>query len=448
MVELIEIYGSDLVHSHRQEERYEQALALFSEAFGSGPVDVFRVPGRVNLIGEHTDYSQGYVLPVALDRDVLFIARPRTDGTIRLANAEAAFPPESFVLSDAISPAVHGHWSNYVRGASQMMAQRLGATRGMDVLVDGRAPWGIPRGAGLSSSSALTVAAAVALEHVNGLAVDRQVLAEACGYAEWYVGTRGGIMDQFAALLSHQGHALFLDCRPEAGTGRYHTQAVPLPPEYAIVVVNSGVRHRNTSPLFNTRVAEVRSAVALVQQRFPQVRSLRDLEGIPWESYVDLLPEEQSPDDLAQRGISLATLMNGGIMPDSVNLQVRARCRHVTGENARVLAAVEALAQGDVERLAKLMREAHASARDNFDISTPELESLVRLAEEIPGVKGARLTGAGWGGCIVALVPVTSVETFVSRVPQGYQRATGLRAEAFVCSAGHGASRVTEYTRS
>ncbi|MHB1318385.1 MAG: galactokinase [Anaerolineae bacterium] len=442
--ELRAVYGDDPAILEAQKVRYRSALKAFARVYGPGPVSVFRAPGRVNLIGEHTDYSQGYVLPVALDRDVLLVARRRTDGRVRLGNYESEFEASDFVLSSHVPPMPKGDWSNYARGAAQLLATEYSAPTGMDALICGQPPLGIPRGAGLSSSSALTVVVALALSEFNALALDRPTLAEACGRAEWYVGTRGGIMDQFASLMSQRATALFLDCRLNPGTGEYPVRHVPLPEEYAIVVVDSGVRHSNTGPLYNTRVAEVRAGVAMLQERWPHVHFLRDLEGIAWDGFADLLPERVSVSELEARGIRLSRLLNGGIIPRDQELYVRSRCRHVISENARVLDAVSSLEAGDVMRFGALMSDAHASVRDDFGVSTPELEALVTAALQMPGVPGARLTGAGWGGCIVAFVEHGLTAGFAASVQSRYRAETGLSASAFVCQAGPGACRVMD----
>nr|HID13614.1 hypothetical protein [Anaerolineae bacterium] len=215
------IYGEA---AEAQQARYSAALTTFTRIYGPGPVHVFRAPGRVNLIGEHTDYNHGFVLPVALDRDVLLLARPRPDEVVRLHNVEPAFPPHTFTIGPTIPAASRGDWSNYIRGAAQMVARHAppappvyggASVRGMDALVAGAPPHGVPRGAGVSSSSALLVVAALALAHLNNWRPDPVSFARLCSEAEWYVGTRGGIMDQFIAMLARPGHALFLDCRPQ-----------------------------------------------------------------------------------------------------------------------------------------------------------------------------------------------------------------------------------------
>lgn len=422
-----------------QAERYRSALAAFRAAYGPGPVLCFRAPGRVNLIGEHTDYNHGFVLPLALDRDLLLLARPRRDAVVHLINEEEGYPPVSFAAEPSIPPEARGGWGNYARGAAQRLAQQLGRPlSGLDGLLCGAAPYGVPRGAGLSSSSALTVVVAVALASLNGLAAEGPGFAQLCAEAEWYVGTRGGIMDHFCALLARREHAMFLDCRPRPD-GSYLTEPVPLPPDYHIVVVNSGVRHQNTQGAYNPRVAACRAGVGLLQAYYPGITHLRDVQEVPWAELEPLLPEETTPAELAQHGIELGDLP--GVSPDTP-LPVRARCRHVWSENRRVLAAVAALRNGDVVTLGRLLDQAHASARDDYEISCPELESLVQAAREVPGVVGARLTGAGWGGCIVALVPHGAISDFELYVSKCYHAKTGLTPAIFACRAGPGAGEI------
>ncbi len=435
------VYGQDSRVLDAQLERYGRGLTAFGARYGPGEVTVFRAPGRVNLIGEHTDYHHGYVLPVALDKDVLLFARLRPDANVHLANVEQEFQDRSFTISSDVPPHPVGDWANYVQGAAQLLERESGpGLRGMDVLVDGAPPSGVPRGAGVSSSSALTVGAAVALVSLNGLALRGAGLAERCSRAEWYVGTRGGVMDHFASLLSQRGHALFLDCRP--GPDGYTYSQVPLPPGHAVMVVDSGVRHRNTGPHYNQRVAEGRIGIHLLRARYPGITHLRDVSALPWEELGPLLPERVDAADLPALGIDLARLLDGGVLPQSVEYLVRRRCRHVVTENQRVLRAVAAMEAGDTPALGRLMDEAHASARDDYDISVPEIEVLVEAARAHPGTLGARLTGAGWGGCIVALVERDAAPSFGEAVTEAYRRQTGGVARVFHCVPGPGAGPV------
>ena len=437
---LTRIYGGDPKVLREQSARYQRGLEAFAARFGRGRVTVFRAPGRVNLIGEHTDYNHGFVLPMALDKDVLVFARPRSDPTVNLANLEDEFADRSFVISESIAHQPTGDWANYVQGPAELLEQEHGpGLLGFDALVDGVPPYGVPRGAGLSSSSAITVASAVALTVTNRVDRGGAELAEACGRAEWYVGTRGGIMDQFISLLAKQGHALFLDCRPSADSGGYVYRHVPIPAEYAVIVVDSRVRHTNTGPLFNRRVAEGRIGVRLLQEKYPGITHLRDVNDVPWTDLEPLLPEVAHSDVLREKGIDPESILDSGLSPETDTFLVRQRCRHVITENSRVLQSVSALERGDVEAFGKLMREAHASARDDYGISTPEVEALVRLASRVPGTVGARLTGAGWGGCIVAVVRMDRADDFGESVAEGYRKETGFEAHIFACHSAAGA---------
>jgi galactokinase len=437
-----------------QAARYRRALDAFKLCYGPGEVCVFHAPGRVNLIGEHTDYNHGFVLPMALDKDVLLLARPRDDGAVRLSNLEEGYGDRQFEIAQEIPRATLGDWVNYAQGPAQLLEQEYGpGLRGFDGLVDGAPPFGVPRGAGLSSSSALTVATAVALVALNDVDLAGPELADACGRAEWYVGTRGGIMDQFISILARRDHALFLDCRPRAegdGGYTYDYRHVSIGAGgYAVLVVDSGVRHHNTGPLFNRRVAEGRIGVRLLQRHYPEasITHLRDVQDVPWAELEPLLPEVIHRDELLRLGIDPDTILDGpagptSATPDTDRFYVRRRCRHVHSENRRVLASVEALEAGDMAAFGWLLAQAHASARDDYEISIPEIEALVELATIVPGTVGARLTGAGWGGCIVVAVAQEQVEAFSQAVIRGYRRRTGLTATVFPCQSAAGAGLV------
>lgn len=434
--QLSEIYGNGAAE---QMPRYQTALDAFRAAFGPGPVHLLRAPGRVNLIGEHTDYNHGYVMPIALDRDVLLLARPRADGQVHLANVEADFPNRSFAVSHTIPSAEAGDWSNYARGPAQELTRLLGAAvPGFDGLVSAAPPAGVPRGAGVSSSSALTVAMAVAFAHFAGWEWQGAEMARLCSDAEWFVGTRGGIMDQFIALLAERDHALFLDCRPDAD-GNFRTRPIPLPRGYQLLVMDSGVRHTNTRNEFNQRVAACRAGVALLRREHPSITHLRDVESVQWADVERLLPERVTVAGLRADGLALGDLPN---VPDDAPLRVRACCRHVWTENRRVLQTIEALGAQDIGQVGGLLDEAHASARDDYRISTPELDVLTDAARQIDGVVGARLTGAGWGGCVISLVPDEQVAEFTGHVARRYIEETGRQATIFPCQAGPGAGLV------
>ena len=432
------IYGPTAVPL--QKERYARLLHEFQRLYGPGPIRVFRAPGRVNLIGEHTDYNHGFVMPVALDRDTVIAARPRADAEVHLANVEAEFAPTTFVVSASIPPAPKGHWSNYARGAAQRLQQEVKhPLRGMNVLVDGAPPFGVPRGSGLSSSSAFTVVFAYTLARLNDLEFDPQHMARLCQEAEWYTGTRGGIMDQFNALLARRGHAMFLDTRPQPD-GRFRFDYARLPDAYDLVIADSGVRHSNVHGGYNHRVAECRAAVAILRRHYPGITHLRDVQEEPWSRLEPLLPETTTLRDLATQGIQVEGPLPG-VAEDDV-LKVRARARHVHSENQRVLDAVAAMRSGDVARLGRLMVQAHISARDDYEISCPELEVLVEAALQVEGVAGARLTGAGWGGCIVALAHQDVVEKLDAHLRRTFSTHFGREPEVFICQSALAAGEV------
>jgi galactokinase len=449
------IYGRDDAVLTAQARRYAQAGERFTDRYGPGSIAFFRTPGRINLIGEHTDYNGGFVMPVALDKDLLFVVRRRQDALIRAINVEAAYPPFSFELSSDIPSAPSGDWSNYFRGAGQELCRRFGDRvdlRGMDLLVSGSPPHGVPRGSGLSSSTALTVNAALALVELNEIDIPRADLAHLCSEAEWYVGTRGGMMDQFSALLSQRDHALFLDCRPSPD-GAYALDRVPLPDSVQIVLLNSGVHHQNVRGEFNQRVAECKVGVKLLQREWPAITHLRDVtpetlelsEADFWEMLEEALPAQATAAELIQRGLDrswLDELIADHRLDADARFDVLPRCRHVIAENERVLAGVTALRAGQVERFGQLMDVAHLSMSEDYGASCPEVDTLVEIARGQPGVLGARITGAGWGGGVVALVRRGYAESWIDDVRAEYAKATGLECELHLCRPGDGAGQV------
>ena len=420
--------------TQQQITRYAAGLAHFRALYGPGPVQLFRAPGRVNLIGEHTDYNHGFVLPAALDKDVVMLGRPRNGRTLRVANMEAGYPPVEFELSEAITPAPRGDWSNYLRGPAQMLAKHA-EIPGMDLLVIGTPPFGVPRGVGLSSSSAVVVATAVTLAHQAGLPYATPAFAQSCADAEWYVGTRGGIMDHFAALLTKRDHALFLDCRARPD-GSYITRQIPFPASHRLLVIDSGVHHDNIRGEFNLRVAACRAGVALLRTAYPTATHLRDLQEIPWATLEPYLPETSNLLELSKVGIDLGDIP--GLDP-SASLHIRACCRHVWFENARVLQTLDTLALGDIKAVGQLLTEAHHSAANDYRISTPELDFLVARANAMPGVVGARLTGAGWGGCVLVMVAAEAIEALQAELGASFAAAFAYTPTMFLCQAAPGA---------
>ena len=452
---LADYYGheSDLLEAERS--RYEALGRRFLELHGSGPVRYFRTPGRINLIGEHTDYNGGFVMPVALDRDVLFAARAREDAVVSVANMEEQFPSFSFSISTDIPHAPRGDWRNYFQGAAQELCRRFGVhedLKGAEILVAGAPPLGVPRGAGLSSSTALTVNAALTLVARNEIEIERAELAQLCSEAEWYVGTRGGMMDQFSALLCQRDHALFLDCRPSRD-GVYHAEHVAVPGEVRIVLLDSGVHHENVRGTFNQRVAECKIGVYLLQRRYPQVTQLRDVTPLQlqlaeddfWEMMELVLPVRASRAELVAAGVApdwLEALVADHGLPADPAFTILPRCRHVITENERVLAGVTALRAGQIETFGLLMDAAHASMSGEYEASCIEVDALASLARQEAAILGARITGAGWGGGVVALARRGAGTGWIERVRAAYRASTGIEARILVCRPGSGAGEV------
>jgi galactokinase len=377
------------------------ATALVEAFGGGGEIRTVRAPGRVNLIGEHTDYTDGFVLPMAIDAGIEMAARSRTGREVRVRSMDFS---ETIAISlDApIRPDPAQPWGNYVRGVIATMAAAGLRVPGMDLAFTGT----LPQGAGLSSSAALEVATALAVETIGGLAVDLPRLARLCQQAENdFAGVQCGIMDPFTSLAARAGHALFLDCRSLA------FEHVPLAlGDHLVAIVHSGVRHTLVASEYNLRRKQCAAGVAALQVRFPAVRALRD-----------------------------ATLEQVLACRDAVDPVILRRCRHVVAENARVLEAVSALRQGDLARLGRLLDASHASLRDDYEVSCPEVDLLVDLARKVPGVLGARITGGGFGGCTVNLIEAGALVTLREGVLPEYQRRTGRRPTLLVSTASAGA---------
>lgn len=375
-----------------------RAVEGFQSRFGRPPALLVRAPGRVNLLGEHTDYNEGYVLPAAIDRAVWLAIAPLDEPLVRLTaldlNAEATF------RLDAIPPR-QGDWADYARGVAWALQERGLPTAGLVAAFTSD----VPIGAGLSSSAAVEVAFACAWQALAGFDLPRRQLALLCQHAEnAYVGVRCGIMDQMASVCGQAGHALLLDCRSLEVT------PVPLPADVALLVVDSGVRRSLAASEYNRRRAECEEAVRLLAQHLPGIRALRDVSLADFERYQHVLPDV-----------------------------LRRRVRHVVNANARVLEAVEALRESDLARFGAAMRHGHESLRDDYEVSAPELDLLVETAWEAPGCYGARLTGAGFGGCILALAESAAVEELSDRLRQAYQARFDRQPVFYLCHAADGA---------
>ncbi|HUS10159.1 MAG TPA: galactokinase [Pyrinomonadaceae bacterium] len=359
---------------------------------------MFRAPGRVNLIGEHTDYNDGFVLPAAIGFSTWVTSAPRNDRTLSVF-AENFSEQIAFDLDEQNAHAL-GHWSDYVRGIAMTLERAGHRLRGAELRIRGE----VPIGSGLSSSAALEVASGYALLRNSGLAVDRTELAKLCQQAEnEFVGLRCGIMDQFVSCHGQAGKALLLDCR----SLEYKLLRVP---EHArLAICNTMVKHSLATGEYNARRLECETAVRYFAQRRPNVRALRDTTEVDLKQY-------------------------GGDLPEVIYR----RARHVITENARVLLAGAALEKSDLEAFGQLMNSSHRSLRDDYEVSCKELDLLVELAQAIRGVYGARMTGGGFGGSTVNLIAAERIDEFKETVTRGYKDATGLTPEIYICTAANG----------
>jgi galactokinase len=386
----------------------QQQLADLRRAFSrrfpahKTPARVFRAPGRTNLIGEHTDYNDGFVFPAAIDRATCIAIAPRFDHILKI-HSEHFNETIEFNIDERTAVARH-HWSDYVRGVAVMLGKTGVDLSGTDMMIRGD----VPLGAGLSSSASLEVAAAFALSAQAEREMPKLEIARLCQCSEnEFVGARVGIMDQFVACFGQSGHAIFLDCRT------LEHASVPLPEGVRLVVCNTMVKHEIASGAYNERRAECDAAVARLENVIPGMRALRDVTP-----------------DLLQR--------NARLLPDVLYR----RARHIVTENARVLAARKALEIDDLAAFGELMRKSHASLRDDYEVSCKELDLMADLANSFEGCFGARMTGGGFGGCTINLVRVAQVEDFAVHMREGYQGATGIAPEIYSCAAADGASEV------
>jgi len=345
---------------------------------------VVRAPGRVNLIGEYTDINEGFVLPAAIDLEVRIASRPRPDRRVRLLLTATNEQVELDL--DRIGPA-RGRWFDYVAGTAREMATAGLRTCGFDGVLSSS----LPSGSGLSSSAALELAAAWALAGPTDPATDALSLARIAQQAENdYVGVMCGLMDQFASASGAVGAAVLLDCRS------LEHRIVPLPPSVALVVAHTGRPRTLGTSEYNARRADCDRAVRLLSRREPGVRSLRDVDAGMLERQAARL------DEIAYR-----------------------RARHVVRENERVLRVEDALGAGDLEAVGRSFAESHASLRDDFEVSSPELDALVEIAGRVPGVVASRMTGAGFGGCTVNLVRPEAVDELRAHILAEYPGLTG-----------------------
>lgn len=378
----------------------ENAEAAFKKIYGAAPSHAFRAPGRVNLIGEHTDYNDGFVLPVAIDFQTVVAASRREDRQVRLVAVDYGGEEDEFTLDAPIE--AHGTrvWANYIRGVVKILQARGLAFQGVDLAISGD----VPQGAGLSSSAALEVAVGQAFASLFDLPLSPTDIALIGQQAEnSFVGVQCGIMDQLVSARGQAGHALMIDCRS------LETRPVPLPQGLAIMIVDSHVVHGHVGGEYNSRREQCEEAARILG-----VKALRDV------SLADLVPRLGGLPDLA------------------------AKCaRHVVSENERVLKAAEALEANDIRTLSGLMAASHASMRDDFEITVPAIDLIVDSVSDVVGDKGGvRMTGGGFGGCVVALVPPALVSDVKEALADRYEDETGLKETVYVCQSAAGAGRL------
>jgi galactokinase len=378
-----------------------ELCSMHQDRFHAEPA-VFAAPGRVNLIGEHTDYAEGFVMPAAINFATLAGISPRDDAKIVVYSEN--YREERTFDASSLPEKGSGHWSDYPMGVAHELALKGHSLSGFNLSV-----WGdVPPGSGLSSSAALEVSTALALEWILGAKDSGTVLARLCQRAEnEYVGANCGIMDQFISIHGKENHALLLDCRDLT------YNLAPIPGHVALVIANTMVKHSVAGGDYPTRRRESEAACAVIARHRPEVKFLRDA--------------------------TLADLEQWGHEMEPKALM---RARHIVSENQRTVAAADALLAGDLKELGRLMAEAHWSYSRDFEASCVEADAMVELAADLPGLIGARLTGGGFGGCTVNLVERNQAEAFAAKLGERYAARTGIVPQMHICQASGGAHRV------
>lgn len=376
---------------------------LFVKTFGAEPAFYFQAPGRVNLIGEHTDYNDGFVLPCAIDYQAMIAATPRDDKKIVVTAHNYDGQVAEFDLSLPVPASKDAFWSNYVRGVVTVLMQKGHQLHGANIAIIGN----VPQGAGLSSSACLEVVTGLALTRLANIDISLKELALIGQQAEnEYVGCNCGIMDQMISACGDKDHAMLLDCRS------LETRLVSIPENAAVVIINSNIKRGLVDSEYNTRRQQCETAAAHYG-----VKALRDI------SVKEMETRRGNLDDKTYR-----------------------RARHVVTENERTEAAAEALSRGDLASMGELMAASHKSMREDFEITVPGIDAIVAIVKEVIGSKGGvRMTGGGFGGCVVALVPTELVSDIREAVKTQYPlQAKGLEADIYTCKASEGASRISQ----
>jgi len=379
-----------------------ELIRKFDQLFAQKP-RVFRAPGRVNLIGEHTDYNEGFVMPAAIGFATYLAIAPRSDRKLLIHSQEFPGPLEFNV--DHLPDQRTGSWCDYILGVATMLQQRRISLHGANLLVHGD----VPIGAGLSSSASVEVASALAFLSLNDAHLPLPEIAKLCRRAEnEFVGARVGIMDQFVSCMGKAGHAFLLDCRS------LEYKFASMPAGVSMVVCNTMVKHDLATGAYNQRRAECEEGVRFFAKWDPRIRALRDVS-------FDLL--ERHEDDLPPT--------------------IRKRCNHVIRENQRTLDAAKALSAGDLKKVGELMRGSHDSLRDLYEVSCRELDVMVDAAQGLPGFIGGRMMGGGFGGCTINLVHAEQAEHFAKEIAERYRKATENVPQTYLCTAEEGAGEVS-----
>lgn len=364
---------------------------------------VFRAPGRVNLIGEHTDYNDGFVMPAAIAFSTYIAAAPRADRVLVIRSQQ--FPEQFETDVERLPQPRMNAWCDYILGVARELQQLGVSLPGANLLVHGE----VPIGAGLSSSAALEVAAAFALLSQSASKLPRAEIAQLCRRAENnFVGARVGIMDQFVSCMGKAGHAILLDCRS------LDFQPVPIASNIELVICNTMVKHDLATGTYNTRRAECEEAVRILARRDPAIRALRDV----------------SADFLHRHARDLPPII----------LQ---RCSHIVHENDRTLEAARAFSSGDLVRVGQLMHASHCSLRDLYEVSCRELDLMVEAAQGLHGFIGGRMTGGGFGGCTVNLVRRELAKDFAAQIAERYRALTAIDPQIYICAAEDGAQELS-----
>jgi galactokinase len=382
--------------------RRSSIVERFRARFGEDP-RVFRAPGRVNLIGEHTDYNDGFAMPAAIEFYCWVAVGPRQDRKLNIYSEEFSATAEADLDSVAQQPSKT--WSDYPVGVALQLERAGFKLRGANLLIESE----VPMGAGLSSSAAIEVATALALADQSGWTPDRVQLAQLCQKAEnEFVGARVGIMDQFVSLHGEEDHALLLDCRALS------FESLLIPDAVKLVISNTMVKHELASSEYNRRRADCEEAVRRLAGVLPGIRALRDVSLGQLEEHRQILSEV-----------------------------IYKRALHIVTENARVLDSAAALRSGDIARFGMRMAESHRSLRDLYEVSCRELDLMVDLAYQQKGVYGARMTGGGFGGATINLVDARYAGEFKEKMAKAYQKETGLVPQIYICRPAEGASSVS-----